>query len=83
MPTYDIRCTSCGYEYEQWHKVSEPHANCPECEGTGETVVHTAPPLNFKGKGWSTQDFYTSGYTMRNGTEGLDQKRIKEEFANE
>jgi len=84
MPSYDVKCTTCGCEYEQWHKMSESHTPCKVCESQVVTnLTSNPPPVHFKGRGWSTADFYTSGMTNRNGTMGKDQLRAKEEIVNE
>ena len=32
MPTYDYVCTSCGYQFEKFQKMTEEHLkNCPKC----------------------------------------------------
>ena len=32
MPTYDYVCTSCGYQFEKFQKMTEDHLKtCPKC----------------------------------------------------
>ena len=36
MPTYALRCPSCGVKWETFHKMSEPHPPCAACGTVGE-----------------------------------------------
>lgn len=56
MPTYQLRCVECLHEFEDVHKISEPHPPCPKCEA--ETQVHMIKPptVIFKGSGWASKD---------------------------
>lgn len=59
MPTYEYACKTCGNEWEEIQKISEPKLDtCPKCNaGTAQRLVSQG---NFilKGGGWYT----TGGY---------------------
>ncbi len=79
MPTYDIECTSCHLKDEVWRKPNEPNPKCTLCGNPTETRILTAPPLNFKGKGWTNSDFETSGKMNRNGKQSKIERQLREE----
>jgi putative FmdB family regulatory protein len=42
MPTYDMMCDACEYEWEVTHGVNEPHPKeCPKCGAGGKKVHQT------------------------------------------
>jgi putative FmdB family regulatory protein len=59
MPTYEYACKTCGNEWEEIQKISDPKLDtCPKCNaGTAQRLVSQG---NFilKGGGWYT----TGGY---------------------
>jgi putative FmdB family regulatory protein len=59
MPTYEYACKTCGNEWEEIQKISDPKLDtCPKCNaGTAQRLVSQG---NFilKGSGWYT----TGGY---------------------
>ena len=66
MPTYDYKCTQCGYDFEMFQTMSESHIkDCPECDGTVRRLVGGGSGLIFKGSG-----FYLTDYGK-----GKDQKK--------
>lgn len=39
MPTYSLKCSSCGHEWTDFMSISEKeNAKCPECGGKAETL---------------------------------------------
>ncbi|HDP97712.1 MAG TPA: zinc ribbon domain-containing protein [bacterium] len=35
MPTYEYKCSQCGYRFEKFQKISDaPLNSCPECDGS-------------------------------------------------
>lgn len=37
MPTYEHRCNSCGYEWEDIYSINDPIPDtCPECKTKGQ-----------------------------------------------
>lgn len=61
MPTYDYRCSACGYEVEVVHPI---HGGGPEictvCGGVMRKAL-SAPAIHFKGSGWAKKDAKTAG----------------------
>ncbi len=58
MPTYDYRCTSCGYEFEHFQSMfDEPVKICPRCEGAVKRVISGGTGLIFKGSGFYITDY--------------------------
>ncbi len=62
MPIYAYRCTSCGFEKDVMHKVSDPvHTTCPSCNTENFAKQLTAPGFQLKGNGWYATDFKGGG----------------------
>ncbi len=62
MPTYDYKCTRCGYAFESLQKFSdEPLRQCPHCNGLVQRLISGGSGLIFKGKG-----FYITDYKNKN-----------------
>lgn len=71
MPIYEYACSSCGHEFELWHKiprstgstVSEPRPR--RCESCGKRTARrqmSVTSFSLKGGGW-----YADGYASSNG----------------
>jgi putative FmdB family regulatory protein len=58
MPLYDARCNSCGKEYSEIRKSSEPVTTCPLCGADGRTIWKTVPILD---KAKDPYDLISSG----------------------
>ena len=56
MPTYQLKCESCGNVFKDFHKMSEEHPPCPECNGPVEVYMTEPPGFQFKGSGWASKD---------------------------
>lgn len=61
MPTYDFKCKTCGYEFEQILAITATEAEYPKCEkvdcsGQTEKIIKTAPGVQFKGADWPQRD---------------------------
>ncbi|HPD25380.1 MAG TPA: zinc ribbon domain-containing protein [Candidatus Marinimicrobia bacterium] len=65
MPTYEYKCEKCGYEFEQFQKMSaEPLKVCPKCGQKSVTrKISGGAGLIFKGSG-----FYVNDYGDKNKT---------------
>jgi len=75
MPLYSYRCGSCGHEFEEIQKFSDPPVKtCPECSGTVEKQI-AAGSFVLKGGGW-----YRDGYAKKKETAATKtkEKLIKE-----
>ena len=63
MPTYDYRCRKCGHVFEVFHAMSdEKPRRCPRCKGRAVKVPGGGAGLLFKGSGFYTTDYRSSGY---------------------
>ncbi|MGA2285178.1 MAG: FmdB family zinc ribbon protein [Dehalococcoidia bacterium] len=76
MPTYEYRCTQCGYQYERREGFDAPAAHvCSRCGGESRRVLH-APPVLFKGSGFYVTDNRKTGLvgssTDSSGSNGGD-----------
>jgi putative FmdB family regulatory protein len=59
MPTYEYRCKSCGYEFEEFQPMSaDPLQICPKCtEPTLKRLMSSGVGLVFKGSGFYLTDY--------------------------
>ena len=46
MPSYDLRCSSCGGTYEIQKRMADPVPPCPRCGGMGHIVILDAPAVH-------------------------------------
>lgn len=73
MPTYDYRCTECGYQFEKFHKMTdEPVSICPECQGHVERLISSGSGLLFKGNGFYETDYKKKQEPCCGSKEGCD-----------
>ncbi len=58
MPTYDYKCTNCGYKFEYFQSMKDPLLQvCPECSGKLKRLIGTGSGLIFKGSGFYETDY--------------------------
>lgn len=63
MPTYEYRCDSCGYLFEEFQSITaEPLKNCPECGGAVQRMISTGNGFLFKGSGFYITDYRSESY---------------------
>lgn len=56
MPTYEYQCKTCGHQFEQFQRYSDPVlTECPRCSGAIRRVIFPAGVI-FKGSGWYITD---------------------------
>ena len=57
MPTYDYKCTECGYSFEYFQPMSdEPLKTCPKCGGKVRRLIGGGTGVIFKGSGFYVTD---------------------------
>ncbi len=58
MPTYDYKCTDCGYKFEYFQKMTdEPLSECPRCKGKVKRLIGAGLGPIFKGSGFYETDY--------------------------
>lgn len=58
MPTYDYKCSDCGYSFEHFQKMSdEPLRECPVCKGKIKRMIGAGLSPIFKGSGFYETDY--------------------------
>ena len=61
MPIYEYLCTSCGYQFEEVQKFSEPSLEeCPDCGNNSAQRQVSMSSFHLKGGGW-----YKDGYSSK------------------
>jgi putative FmdB family regulatory protein len=72
MPLYEYQCESCGHQFEQIQKFSDPLVDtCPRCGGGPVRKLLSSPAIQFKGSGW-----YITDYARKGGTDsGKSEKK--------
>jgi putative FmdB family regulatory protein len=62
MPTYEYRCKSCGYEFEEFQSMSsDPLTMCPKCAKSSlKRLISSGAGLVFKGSGFYLTDYKKS-----------------------
>jgi putative FmdB family regulatory protein len=63
MPTYDYRCSECGYTFEDFQSIkAEPLRSCPECQKESlKRLLGAGAGLIFKGSGFYITDYKNNG----------------------
>jgi putative FmdB family regulatory protein len=62
MPIYEYLCKSCGYEFEEVQKFSDPSLEeCPNCGKNKAERQVSMSSFHLKGGGW-----YKDGYSNNN-----------------
>jgi putative FmdB family regulatory protein len=63
MPTYEYECRKCGCRFERFQSMREkPLSQCPECRGRVKRLLGTGAGFIFKGSGFYSTDYRSSGY---------------------
>lgn len=81
MPTYDYKCTECGYKFEYFQSMKDPLLQvCPECKGKLKRLIGTGSGLIFKGSGFYETDYkhkHTSPSRPVNSEKSVEQKKTE------
>jgi len=64
MPTYEYKCESCGYEFEQFQSITaKPIRRCPKCNKTSvKRLIGVGAGVIFKGSGFYQTDYRSESY---------------------
>ena len=63
MPTYQYKCSECGYEFEEFQSISDrPIRVCPECKGRPERIITGGVGFVLKGSGFYSTDHRSDSY---------------------
>jgi putative FmdB family regulatory protein len=58
MPIYEYVCNSCGYEFEEWQKITDaPVLKCPSCGKRKVERLVSLSAFHLKGSGWYVTDY--------------------------
>jgi putative FmdB family regulatory protein len=70
MPTYEYRCKSCNYEFEEFQSMSaDTLVICPKCaEPSLKRLMSSGGGLVFKGSGFYLTDYKKSGTSAVSNT---------------
>ncbi len=61
MPTYEYKCLECGYRFDAFQKMTDPHLEtCPKCGGKVKRVIGSGAGIIFKGSGFYETDYKKS-----------------------
>ena len=74
MPIYEYLCTSCGYEFEEVQKFTDPSLDeCPDCGNNKAERQVSMSSFHLKGGGW-----YKDGYSNNGAETEKTEKSVKE-----
>ena len=74
MPTYEYKCTNCGYTFETFQPMSaDPLKECPECKGILKRLIGAGAGPIFKGSGFYQTD-YKNAAPAKSSTKKPDEK---------
>jgi len=63
MPTYEYKCKTCGYQFEEFQSIADsPLKKCPKCGGLVERLISGGGGLLFKGSGFYITDYRSDSY---------------------
>jgi putative FmdB family regulatory protein len=61
MPTYEYKCTSCDYTFEEEQRMSDPPIKtCPKCNKNEVKKLISVSNFQLAGQGWCS-DGYSKG----------------------
>ena len=72
MPTYEYRCKSCGFEFEEFQSMSDDKlVICPKCaEPSLKRLMSSGAGLLFKGSGFYLTDYKKSNTSTSSAGSG-------------
>ena len=73
MPIYTYRCSSCGVQFDQQQKFTDPPlSRCPECNKKTLLKVFQPVGIVFKGSGFYATDHRSPSGQGRNSSKDKD-----------
>jgi putative FmdB family regulatory protein len=58
VPTYEYRCSNCGYKFDEFHNMNDTaERKCPICGSIAEKMIGTGSGIIFKGAGFYANDY--------------------------
>lgn len=81
MPTYGYRCDTCGVEFEQFQRITEPPlTECPQCGGSVRRLLYPVGIL-FKGPGFHITDYRKPDNSSGGKSEGSEPSKKEDKVA--
>ena len=78
MPTYEYKCTECGYMFELFQTMSaEPVKVCPKCNGKVKRLIGPGAGPIFKGTGFYQTDYKNSAPAKNAASESKTSEKKK------
>ena len=63
MPTYEYKCTNCGYRFEEFQSITDsPNDTCPKCNHKTEQIITGGAGFLLKGSGFYSTDYRSESY---------------------
>ena len=63
MPTYEYKCTNCGYRFEEFQSITDsPNDTCPKCNSKTERIISGGVGFLLKGSGFYSTDHRSESY---------------------
>ena len=79
MPIYEYLCTSCGYQFEEVQKFSEPSLEeCPDCGKNSSQRQVSMSSFHLKGGGWYKDGYSNNKSEPENSGKDNSPSKIKE-----
>jgi putative FmdB family regulatory protein len=77
MPTYEYECRNCGHAFEALQRITEdPLTDCPKCKKPQlKRLIGAGIGVIFKGSGFYTTDYKSSGSSGGSGSDGKSEKK--------
>jgi putative FmdB family regulatory protein len=76
MPTYEYKCTECGYSFEFFQTMSsDPIKICPKCNGKVKRLIGPGAGPIFKGTGFYQTDYKNSGTPQKGGSKSSSSEK--------
>ncbi|OGU55616.1 MAG: FmdB family transcriptional regulator [Ignavibacteria bacterium RBG_13_36_8] len=78
MPTYDYKCSDCGYSFERFQKMTDqPLTECPVCKGSVKRLIGAGIGPLFKGSGFYHTDYKTKASNKSESSNSAKSENVK------